>query len=82
MLKDSYIVPSPARAASWFPPPHNSRSGDLGKALGPLTLGVLLLVPFFGKQLESSFSLGFIGYYFLYYQTKNVQRSRVGRTGP
>jgi hypothetical protein len=29
-----------------------------------------VLVSFFGKQLESSFSLGIISYYFLYHQTK------------
>jgi hypothetical protein len=51
-------------------PVYITSSADLGKTLGSQTPGVLLLVPFFGKQLESSFSLGFIGYYFLYHQTK------------
>ena len=32
--------------------------------------GVLLLLPFFGEKLESSFAFGFIGYYFLCQQAK------------
>jgi hypothetical protein len=33
-----------------------------------------LLLPFFGKERESSFPLGFIGYYFLYQQAEAFAR--------
>src|SRR6516165_163594 len=43
MLKDSYTVPSPTRAASWFSLPYITSCADVGKSLAPQTPDFLCL---------------------------------------